>query len=394
MNNELNNLKQEAAKLMLSAQEKSAMKARIFGMPSPANVSPKQSPYFIFTYQFMQARVLAPLAVLLVVFLGGSTAAAAQGALPGDALYPIKISFNEAVEVALATTPVAKAEVSAELAVRRVEEAEVLAARGELTPETGEKLASSFETHAENATELAGKVEAEDPAAAASLRTKLDSSLSAHGEILAMLTVGGGEANQEGTGVVAAKVLSRTIASAMPARSPAALRQSSKAAPAPANVEPQTTTMAMSLSITSDTSTSSEAAGTASLENDMVENAPADDGQMQAALGLQKQALGQMAATRAEFDENKKGLPSSAITQVSGELAAIEQLMQLASTTFATAHYAEAQSDYATALRRATKLYVLLGAQANFKQNVITPILENAAEADTGTDGSISPAAN
>lgn len=379
---ELNNLKTESAKLRLTPGEKTAMKARIFGMPSPAAATPKESPYFIFSFQFMQARVLAPLAVFLVVFAGGSTAAAAQGALPGDVLYPIKISVNEAIKVALATTPVARAEVSAELAVRRVEEAEVLASRGELTQETGEKLAANFEAHAEDANVLAREVEEQDPAAAESLRTKLDSSLSAHGEILAMLTMGGADANQEATGVVAAKVLSRTIASALPARSPAALR-SSKAAPAPASVENQATTMVMSLNIASDAATSSEATGTVtvSLEDDMIEDVP-DPAQETEAAQLRVRAIAQVAAARERFEDGKAKLAAGTITQVSGEFAAIEQLMDLASTTLATGHYGEAQNDYAAALRRATKIDVLLKAQFNFKQNIISPILEKVLEVD------------
>ncbi len=376
---ELNNLKTESAKLRMTPAEKSTMKARIFGMPSPAQLVPSKvegSPYFIFSFQFMQARVLAPLAVVLVVFAGGGTAAAAQGALPGDVLYPVKISVNEAVEVALATTPVARAEVSVKQAVRRVEEAEVLAARGELTEETGEKLATSFEAHAQNASELTEKVEAEDPAAAESLRTKLDSSLSAHGEILAMLTVGGADANQEATGVVAARVLSRTIASALPARAPANLMRSAKTVPAPTE---QATTMAMSLSVATDTASSSEATGTVMLEADMtIVDTPANEAQAQAALRLQMRALEQVAAARAQFNDNKDDLPGSAVTQVSGEFAAIEQLMELGSTTLATGHFAEAQGDYAEALRRATKIDVLLRAQTRLKQNIITPILHNA----------------
>lgn len=370
----MNNIKNEANKLRMTPAEKVAMKASIFGMHV---ASPVQSQYFASPFQFFHAKVLVPLSVVLVVFVSGTTAAAAQGALPGDVLYPVKLSINEAVEVALATTPVAKAEVSAKLAVRRVEEAEVLAARGELTQETGEKLAVSFEAHAQSASELTEKVEAQDPAAAESLRTNLGSSLSAHGEILAMLTVGGAEANQEATGVVAARVLSRTIASASPARAPATLMRAAKA-PAPA----EATTMAMSLGVSGDThSTSSgqEATGTVMLEADMMIDDESDEEvREQAAIRLRMRAIAQVATAREEFDENKDDLPGSAITQVSGELAAIDQLMMLGSTTLGTGHFTEAQGDYAEALRRATKIDVLLRAQSKLKQNIITPILQNA----------------
>ncbi len=386
---ELNNLKTESAKLRLTPEEKTAMRASIFGVVSP--MAPQPSSYFAFSFQFLHTRVMVPALALVLVFGGASTTAAAQGALPGDFLYPVKISVNEAIKVALATTPVAKAEVSAELAVRRVEEAEVLASRGQLTPEAGEKLAANFEVHADTAATLATELEGQDPDAATDLRTKLDSSLLAHGEILAMLTVGGGAANQEGAGVVAARVLSRTIASALPARAPVALMRSAKTAPA----QEQVMTMSMSLSVASDTATSAEAAGAVSLEGDMtVEDSPADEEQEQAATRLQKRALEQVATTRAKFNKTKYELADSAITQVSGELASIDTLMDLASTTFATGHYIEAQDDYTEALRRATKLYVLLGAQANFKQNVITPILEKSLEGESSYEVHTLPAAN
>lgn len=349
------------------------MRASIFGVTSPL-AAQQQSPYFIFSFQFMQARVLVPAMAFVLVFGGVSTTAAAHGALPGEFLYPVKISVNEAVEAALATTPVAKAEVSVKHAVRRVEEAEVLAARGELTAETGEKLAATFEVHAENANDLVGEVEAEDPAAAENLRTKLGSSLEAHGAILATLTVGGAQANQEGAGAVAARVLARSDSA------PVATMAMRAAKTAPIQNE----VMTMSLSVATDTvdnaATSAEATGTVSLESDMIEDVVADEVQARAAARLHERVLHQLAAARTEFDKNKATLPGSAVTQVSGELVAIEQLVELGSTTLATHHYEEAQSDLAEALKRATKIEVLLRAQSNFTQNIISPILEKALE--------------
>ena len=89
--------------------------------------------------------------------------------------------------MAFATTPVAKAQVQAKLAQRRVEEAEVLAAKGALTASASAKLAVSFEAHAQAAAELSDHVAKEDPDTGASLKADLDSSLAAHGAILATL---------------------------------------------------------------------------------------------------------------------------------------------------------------------------------------------------------------
>lgn len=390
---EFNNLKNESGKLRMTPAEKTAMKARIFGMPAPAHLAPKQpvpgkaegSPYFIFTYQFMQARVLAPLAVVLVVFVGAGTAAAAHSSLPGDMLYRVKLSINEPVEIALATTPVAKAQVQARQAVRRVEEAEVLASRGELTPQGGEALAANFEAHAQSASELVGEVEAEDPAAAESLRAKLGSSLEAHGAILATLTVGGARANQEGAGAVAARVLARADSGE---RAAATMRVAK--APAPASAQ----TMTMSLSVASDTAASAEAeaAGAVSLEADVVERASLRAQDEGAAQRLKARAERALVEAREQFEDSKAELAGSAITQVSGEFAAIEQLVELGSTTFATRHYAEARGDFTEALKRAIKLQVLLGVQSKLQQNIISPILEKTLETDSSSEVNVLPA--
>jgi len=350
---ELNNLKQEAYKLRLTPEEKQAMRRQIFGVPTTA---PNPSPYFFFSYQFIHARVLAPAMVLLVVFVGAGTAAAAQGSLPGDFLYPVKVSINESIEVALATTPVARAEVSAKVALRRVEEAEALAAKGTLTPETGEALAANFEEHAQDAHESAQEVEAEDPAAATELRTNLDSSLSAHGAILATLSGGTSASNQEGTDAVAARVLARVDAT------PGFMRAAKV-------VEPQATMLIVA------TDASSTEDTTVSLEDDMIE-ATEDVVQAKATVELQGRAGEAMASARERFDANKKNLSSATITRVSGEFADVDRLLGEGSTTLARFEYAEATEQFTEALKKSVRLNVLLKAQNKIERDIITPILD------------------
>ncbi len=141
----LNNIKNEAKHIRMSAAEKSAMKADIFGTVSPLPTAP--SPYFFFSYHYRMA--LAGL--LLFVLAGAGTASAAQGALPGDLLYPVKIHINEQVEVALATTPAQKAKAETHLAERRVEEAQTLAAQGRLNATTTREIEDNFNEHASRA---------------------------------------------------------------------------------------------------------------------------------------------------------------------------------------------------------------------------------------------------
>src|SRR3989338_4833784 len=158
----LHNIRNEAEKIRLRSAEKSAMRASIFGTPTPVVVLHRSS------YVFLSPRYLVPLFVVLVVFIGGGTTSAAQGALPGDLLYPVKVSINETVEVALAPTPAAKAEVQVRLAERRVEEAQKLSSQGRLNKKTAKILSDNFDEHAAQAVALAGPEPQEQITTAAS----------------------------------------------------------------------------------------------------------------------------------------------------------------------------------------------------------------------------------
>lgn len=380
---ELTNLKNESNKLGLTPQEKSAMKARIFGAPAP--LAPKQSPYFIFAYQFMQARVLAPLAVALVVFAGAGTAAAAQGALPGDTLYAVKVSVNEAVEVALATTPVARAQVQAKLAQRRVEEAEVLAAQGALTPDTSERLAVSFETHAQAAADLSDDVAQLDPDAGAELKANLDSSLAAHGAILATLGQESGadaDADDEGSQGIATRVLARAGIDRAAARAEAAL---SMVAPQ-AKTMPQSAMFSVTVA-TSDASATEDASATAAAPAPV----PEDPELEQAVRKLMSRAQGAMVYVRANFSDTKDDLDATTSAQVADKLSEIDALMVAGGEALEARDYAAADAKFDEALGASIKLSTVLIAQQKIRRNIVTPILENHLIINIGGDAGDAP---
>lgn len=367
----MHNLQNEANKLRMTPAERAAMKARIFGAPvgaiqnspAPVSIAPQPSSYFAYNFLFLHTRVLAGAFAVVLVFGGVGTTAAAQGALPGDFLYPVKVSVNEAVEVAFATTPKARAEVSAKQALRRVEEAEALAARGELDPQVGAELAADFESHADTAQKSAEAVAVEDPAAAESLRTKLSSSLAVHGAILATLTEGGAEENQQGAEVVAARIIARADTGGAGAASLRAAK-----APAPE-------AMTMSLMVATDTATGTGtttdtgASSTVSLEEDRAESstlaAPVD---AERAERLRARAVEALEATRERFEEHKDEYLETVVTRVSGEFADIEKLLK--------------EELYTEAFERATRLEVLLRVEAKLKRNIITPVLEQHLNAN------------
>ncbi len=119
---------------------------------------------------------------LLVALLGGGTSFAAQGALPGDALYPVKVGINEEVRASLTFGAQAKAEWETERLSRRLEEKAALAARPtEPSSKAAAQLEELFLKHAERiGTRLAELESAGKADAAAEIAVKVEASLVAY----------------------------------------------------------------------------------------------------------------------------------------------------------------------------------------------------------------------
>ncbi len=130
--------------------------------------------------------------ILIALLAGGGTSFAAQGAVPGDALYSIKVGVNEEFRSMLAVSNEAEARLQAALMEERLEEAEALAARGELTAEAAADIAVRMNAHASDANERSEQAEADgDYEAAASVRTSLQGTLTSYTQILSSLNVNG-----------------------------------------------------------------------------------------------------------------------------------------------------------------------------------------------------------
>ncbi|MDB5238058.1 MAG: hypothetical protein JWM46_328 [Candidatus Kaiserbacteria bacterium] len=133
---------------------------------------------------------LVPAFMVMVLVVGVGTSYAAENALPGDALYPIKIYFNENVQGSLAVSQASKAEWNTELMTRRLEEAESLTAQDRLTPvartDIQTQLLRSADEFDKNVAALAST---DDGAVAvATAQSNLEASLVAHVHVLAALT--------------------------------------------------------------------------------------------------------------------------------------------------------------------------------------------------------------
>jgi hypothetical protein len=197
MDNDLRNIFNEARRLSLTAEEKAGVRAYLSAlveaMPvrtvrtgaAPRGQRQGISPFSLFTRRFMPVFGLVLAASLAV----GGVSYAAEGSLPGDALYPVKVAVNEEVRAAAAITPKAKAEWEAERAMRRLEEAERLAAKERLDAGVRAKLEQNFAAHAGRVAEKIVELEAKNDAeAAAEVGTRLEGSLAAHKAILSRLS--------------------------------------------------------------------------------------------------------------------------------------------------------------------------------------------------------------
>lgn len=91
------------------------------------------------------------LVLIFAIVIGGTGVSyAASNALPGDALYSIKVNVNEGIEDALATTPKGKVAVESKKVERRLEEAQILVKEKKLTPATKKIVEAKLDEHLQN----------------------------------------------------------------------------------------------------------------------------------------------------------------------------------------------------------------------------------------------------
>lgn len=153
-----------------------------------ATPSTSHTGIFTFTHLLNPKPMFATIFLAMLIALGGGTAAAAEKAAPGDALYPFKIHINESVRGAIAVSTDAEADWQSTRAVRRLEEAAGLAAEGRLDIETREKLRTQFAAHQEKAERLLADLSAKGKTdAAASVSSHIEANLSAYSEVLTSL---------------------------------------------------------------------------------------------------------------------------------------------------------------------------------------------------------------
>jgi len=147
-------LQKLAKKTRLKAKERAEVRERILQYmeyhPLPKSTERTETaipaePYVRLSFNTLYTRVAA--GVLGVLILVG-VPIAAERAVPGDVLYPVKTGINEAVRSQFVNSPYEKVVFETELMERRISEARLLAREGRLTSEVGAQIAENVETHA------------------------------------------------------------------------------------------------------------------------------------------------------------------------------------------------------------------------------------------------------
>lgn len=155
-NNFIKLLKEEG----LSGSEKASIKRSVLKRVNSLNPS-FSLPWADRIFLSFETHALSLSLIIVLVFAGTGVSFAAEDALPGDALYAVKVNINEEVRDAFAVHPENKARWSMEKARRRLFEAEILADRNELDEEKESKLLEKFSSHSEDFQEALKALEEE-----------------------------------------------------------------------------------------------------------------------------------------------------------------------------------------------------------------------------------------
>ncbi len=130
-------------------------------------------------------RPMPIMAAVLIIAVSGSTVIAAETALPGDALYLIKVHVTEEVRASLAATPKARADWAMDRAERRLEEAATLALAGRLNDVARAEIDSNLDEHVRSAGKGRQQLENEDDVSGATeVETNIGAILLARENIL------------------------------------------------------------------------------------------------------------------------------------------------------------------------------------------------------------------
>lgn len=192
MKNFITQLKKQALSLSLRKDERKELRERLLSymeyhpMPENQTFSRHRSLSYkvrttLMGHSWVLGRVTAGLAVFFLVVVP----VAAERALPGDVLYPIKVRINEELRGALvSSSPYQQVEWETERLERRISEAKLLADAGELTPAAEAEVAEAIKKHSDAAKASINSIRESDNDDATLAEIVLSSSLEVSAKLL------------------------------------------------------------------------------------------------------------------------------------------------------------------------------------------------------------------
>jgi len=284
-----------------------------------------------------------PIIVLIAVLVSGGASLVAENALPGDALYPVKISVNEGVRGMVAVTDASQARWDAQRVERRLAETAELAAEGKLDSDVHAELISQFDMHANAFDRHVESVEADqDQQTAFELHSEFEATLKAHERLLTNL------ASQEES--------------------------------ARATIEAVLVEVRARLA--------SEARARADSEIAIAENTEANADFKKAAEGKLNAAEHKLIEARAFLEQKEATVNASLFALAQGELQFAEMIIARGKTEFANENYARAFLSFQEALSSVeeAKLLIATDEKIKVKLDVLDAHLNVSEENETSTE--------
>lgn len=177
MKPELKNLKEYTDKLSLSQEEKFDMfqNIRTYSNTHPVTSSP---------YMLFMKYSIAYTTMFAILIGTSATSLAAEQALPGDILYPIKTNINEKVAQTLTFSKKQKTQVTVKLVGKRMGELEKMLIEKKDTPAKIDIVVQKLDEHKEDIKEIQKSETEQESKDSADTYTELESMIDTHIEIL------------------------------------------------------------------------------------------------------------------------------------------------------------------------------------------------------------------
>lgn len=182
-----NSIRKAGEEIYLSHEERARMRRTLYAyMEMKPLRTTASAPVSTFGWFFTMRPVAATLVLALFISSAG-VSYAAENALPGDILYPIKTRVNESVKGALAVSTSAKTAWAMDVAGERVKEAATLAAEGRLNTATQGELRADFEHHARQATAAMEENASSSPEVSGEAAVRFEAQLAEYENVLAQI---------------------------------------------------------------------------------------------------------------------------------------------------------------------------------------------------------------